>query len=312
MISIAVIITSLMTGTAYRRSAELAGIVGAYDGFARNADAHARVMRKHAAANDAIRPVGADDADVLKAATAQWQDCLAIGAENGWRNAQASVLAPTGTIGFMMDCDTTGIEPDFSLVKFKKLVGGGSMQIVNQTVPRALKSLGYQDEQIEAIVEFIAEHGHVVNAPTLRPEHYEVFDCAMGERAISPMGHVRMMAAVQPFISGAISKTVNMPETATVEEVEDIYFQGWKLGLKALAIYRDNCKVGQPLSDAMNKSDGSKKGAAVVVAGNWGRGEVILNGMLPGYGAEPLAGVERELLRALVTSPAGSRAVQGP
>ncbi|NEM08207.1 vitamin B12-dependent ribonucleotide reductase [Geodermatophilus normandii] len=251
--TLAAAITSLMTGTAYRRSAELAGIVGAYDGFARNADAHARVMRKHAAANDAIRPVGADDADVLRAATAQWQECLEIGGEFGWRNAQASVLAPTGTIGFMMDCDTTGIEPDFSLVKYKKLVGGGSMQIVNQTVPRALKSLGYQDEQVEAIVEFIAEHGHVVDAPSLRPEHYEVFDCAMGERAISPMGHVRMMAAVQPFISGAISKTVNMPETATVEDVENIYFQGWKLGLKALAIYRDNCKVGQPLSDAKAK-----------------------------------------------------------
>ncbi|WP_104526179.1 vitamin B12-dependent ribonucleotide reductase [Blastococcus atacamensis] len=256
--SLAAAITSLMTGTAYRRSAELAGIVGAYEGFARNADAHARVMRKHAAANDAIRPVGADDADVLKAATAEWQNCLEIGAENGWRNAQASVLAPTGTIGFMMDCDTTGIEPDFSLVKFKKLVGGGSMQIVNQTVPRALRSLGYQEEQIEAIVEYIAEHGHVVNAPTLRPEHYEVFDCAMGERAISPMGHVRMMAAVQPFISGAISKTVNMPETATVEEVENIYFQGWKMGLKALAIYRDNCKVGQPLSDAKAKKAEAK------------------------------------------------------
>ncbi|MEU2348643.1 vitamin B12-dependent ribonucleotide reductase [Modestobacter sp. NPDC049651] len=251
--TLAAAITSLMTGTAYRRSAELAGIVGAYEGFARNADAHARVMRKHAAANDAVRPVGADDADVLKAATEQWQLGLEIGAENGWRNAQASVLAPTGTIGFMMDCDTTGIEPDFSLVKFKKLVGGGSMQIVNQTVPRALRSLGYQEEQIEAIVEYIAEHGHVVDAPSLRPEHYEVFDCAMGERAISPMGHVRMMAAVQPFISGAISKTVNMPETATVEEVEDIYFQGWKMGIKALAIYRDNCKVGQPLSDAKAK-----------------------------------------------------------
>ncbi|WP_448627479.1 vitamin B12-dependent ribonucleotide reductase [Geodermatophilus sp. URMC 64] len=256
--TLAAAITSLMTGTAYRRSAELAGIVGPYDGFARNADAHARVMRKHAAANDAIRPVGADDADVLKAATAQWQECLEIGADNGWRNAQASVLAPTGTIGFMMDCDTTGIEPDFSLVKFKKLVGGGSMQIVNQTVPRALKSLGYQEEQIEAIVEYIAEHGHVVNAPSLRPEHYEVFDCAMGERAISPMGHVRMMAAVQPFISGAISKTVNMPESATVEDVEHIYFQGWKLGLKALAIYRDNCKVGQPLSDAKAKKAETK------------------------------------------------------
>src|SRR5690349_4596622 len=264
--TLAAAITSLMTGTAYRRSAELAGIVGPYDGFARNADAHARVMRKHAAANDAVRPVGADDADVLKAATEQWQQCLEIGGENGWRNAQASVLAPTGTIGFMMDCDTTGIEPDFSLVKFKKLVGGGSMQIVNQTVPRALKSLGYQDEQVEAIVEFIAEHGHVVNAPSLRPEHYEVFDCAMGERAISPMGHVRMMAAVQPFISGAISKTVNMPETATVEDVENIYFQGWKLGLKALAIYRDNCKVGQPLSDAHSSKNGAKKATAEVEA----------------------------------------------
>ena len=170
------------------------------------------------------------------------------------------MLAPTGTIGFMMDCDTTGIEPDFSLVKFKKLVGGGSMQIVNQTVPRALRSLGYQEEQVEAIVEYIAEHGHVVDAPGLRPEHYEVFDCAMGERAISPMGHVRMMAAVQPFISGAISKTVNMPETATVEEIEDIYFQGWKLGLKALAIYRDNCKVGQPLSDAKSKKPAAAEG----------------------------------------------------
>jgi ribonucleoside-diphosphate reductase alpha chain len=264
--TLAAAITSLMTGTAYRRSAELAGIVGAYEGFARNADAHARVMRKHAAANDAIRPVGADDADVLKAATAEWQSCLDIGADFGWRNAQASVLAPTGTIGFMMDCDTTGIEPDFSLVKYKKLVGGGSMQIVNQTVPRALRSLGYQDEQIEAIVEYIAEHGHVVDAPSLRPEHYEVFDCAMGERAISPMGHVRMMAAVQPFISGAISKTVNMPETATVEDVETIYFQGWKLGLKALAIYRDNCKVGQPLSGGKGKNDGSKDEAKVEAA----------------------------------------------
>ena len=153
----------------------------------------------------------------------------------------------------MMDCDTTGIEPDLALVKFKKLVGGGSMQIVNQTVPRALKNLGYQPEQVEAITEYIAEHGHVVNAPGLRPEHYEVFDCAMGERSISPMGHVRMMAAVQPMLSGSISKTVNMPESATVEDVEEIYFEGWKLGLKALAIYRDNCKVGQPLSVAKKK-----------------------------------------------------------
>src|ERR1700753_1967389 len=241
-------ITSLMTGTAYRRSAELAGVVGAYDGYARNIDAHQRIMRKHAAANDLVRTYDANDGAVHKAATAEWQQCLTVGAANGWRNAQASVLAPTGTIGFMMDCDTTGVEPDLALVKFKKLVGGGSMQIVNQTVPRALQTLGYQQEQIEAIVEYVAEHGHVVDAPGLKQEHYEGLDCAMGERSIAPMGHVRMMAAIQPFVSGSISKTVNMPETATIEEVEEIYFEGWKLGLKALAIYRDNCKVCQPLS----------------------------------------------------------------
>jgi ribonucleoside-diphosphate reductase alpha chain len=246
--ALAAAITSLMSGTAYRRSAELAGVVGAYEGYSRNADAHQKVMRKHAAANDLIRTFHHNDVAVQRLATQEWQRGLMIGATNGWRNAQASVLAPTGTIGLMMDCDTTGIEPDLALVKFKKLVGGGSMQIVNQTVPRALRALGYQDEQIEAIVEFIAEQGHVIDAPGLRKEHYEVFDCAMGERSIAPMGHVRMMAAVQPFISGAISKTVNMPEAASVEDVEEIYFQGWKMGLKALAIYRDNCKVGQPLS----------------------------------------------------------------
>ncbi|MFD9891170.1 vitamin B12-dependent ribonucleotide reductase [Amycolatopsis sp. NPDC059027] len=246
--ALAASITSLMTGVSYRRSAELAGVVGAYEGYARNAEAHQRVMRKHAAANELVRTYHENDAAVRGLATEEWKRGIEIGEVHGWRNAQASVLAPTGTIGFMMDCDTTGIEPDFSLVKFKKLVGGGSMQIVNQTVPRALTALGYQGEQVEAIVEYVAQHGHVVDAPGLRPEHYEVFDCAVGERSIAPMGHVRMMAAVQPFLSGAISKTVNMPESATVEEVEEIYFQGWKLGLKALAIYRDNCKVGQPLS----------------------------------------------------------------
>ncbi|GLZ38663.1 vitamin B12-dependent ribonucleotide reductase [Actinokineospora sp. NBRC 105648] len=260
--TLAASITSLMTATAYRRSAELAGVVGPFDGYARNAEPHKRVMRKHAAANDLIRTYHANDASVQQVATREWQAALEIGARNGWRNAQASVLAPTGTIGLMMDCDTTGIEPDLALVKFKKLVGGGSMQIVNQTVPRALSSLGYQPEQVEAIVEFIAEHGHVVDAPGLRKEHYEVFDCAMGERSIAPMGHVRMMAAVQPFISGAISKTVNMPEAATVEHVEEIYFQGWKLGLKALAIYRDNCKVGQPLSAGKSGSASSAKSKA--------------------------------------------------
>jgi ribonucleoside-diphosphate reductase alpha chain len=253
--SVAAAITSLMTGTAYRRSAELAGVVGPYDGYARNAQAHTRVMRRHAGASAAVVPTGPVDAAILAESTEQWRRCLEIGERDGWRNAQASVLAPTGTIGLMLDCDTTGVEPDLALVKFKKLVGGGSMQIVNQTVPRAMRTLGYQEEQVEAVVEYISEHGHVVDAPGLRPEHYAVFDCAMGERAIAPMGHVRMMAAIQPFISGAISKTVNMPESATVEEVEDIYFQGWKLGLKALAIYRDNCKVGQPLSNAKAKPE---------------------------------------------------------
>jgi ribonucleoside-diphosphate reductase alpha chain len=263
--ALAAAITSLMTGTAYRRSAELAAAVGPYEGYARNATAHTRVMRKHAAANDAVRPVGPDDARLIALAAKQWQQGLKMGERNGWRNAQASVLAPTGTIGLMMDCDTTGIEPDLALVKVKKLVGGASMQIVNHTVPRALTSLGYTDETMEAIVEHIKEHGHVIDAPGLRPEHYEVFDCALGERSIAPMGHVRMMAAVQPFLSGAISKTVNMPSSATVEEVENIYFEGWKLGLKALAIYRDNCKVGQPLNDLKGSRANAKAAAGEVV-----------------------------------------------
>ncbi len=251
-------ITSLMTAVSYRRSAELAGVVGPYEGYARNAAAHARVMRKHASANDAARPMHENDRALFKVAADEWAAGNKLGERNGWRNAQASVLAPTGTIGLMMDCDTTGIEPDLALVKFKKLVGGGSMQIVNQTVPRALRILGYQEEQVEAIVEYIAEHGHVIDAPGLRNEHYEVFDCAMGARAIKPMGHVRMMAAVQPFISGAISKTVNLPESATVEDIADVYVQGWKLGLKALAVYRDNCKVGQPLSAGKGDNNGAQ------------------------------------------------------
>ena len=246
-------ITSLLTGITYKRSAELAGIVGPYDGFARNASAHTRVMRKHASASSAARQETTLDIDVWTEANKAWDACLATGDKNGWRNAQISVLAPTGTIGLMMDCDTTGIEPDFSLVKFKKLVGGGSMQIVNQTVPAALRKLGYAEETIEAIVEFIAANGHVIDAPGLKAEHYEVFDCALGTRSIAPMGHVRMMAACQPFLSGAISKTVNLPEDATVEEVEEVHFQAWKMGIKALAIYRDNCKVGQPLSDGKAK-----------------------------------------------------------
>jgi ribonucleoside-diphosphate reductase alpha chain len=261
--AIAAAITSLMTASAYKTSAELAKVVGPYDGYERNAAPHKRVMSMHADASAKAQTAAKFDQDILDIANKTWQECLRLGEANGYRNAQASLLAPTGTIGFMMDCDTTGIEPDLALVKFKKLVGGGSMQIVNQTVPRALKNLGYQPEQVEAITEYIAEHGHVVNAPSLKKEHYEVFDCAMGERSISPMGHVRMMAAVQPFLSGSISKTVNMPESATVEDVEQIYFEGWKLGLKALAIYRDNCKVGQPLS-AKKKSGAAEEKAESV------------------------------------------------
>jgi ribonucleoside-diphosphate reductase alpha chain len=248
-------ITSVLTGVSYRRSAELAGIVGAYNGYARNAAAHTKVMRKHQNATESAKSVSTLDKDVWAEAIKQWSTGNTLGEKNGWRNAQASVLAPTGTIGLMMDCDTTGIEPDLALVKFKKMVGGGSMQIVNQTVPLALKKLGYTDETIEAIVAFIAENGNIIDAPGLKLEHYSVFDCAMGIRSISAMGHVHMMAACQPFLSGAISKTVNLPSDATVAEIEEVYYQGWKLGLKALAVYRDNCKVGQPLSDSKGKKD---------------------------------------------------------
>ena len=248
-------ITSLLTGVSYRRGAELAGIVGPYNGYARNAAAHTKVMRKHQNATDSAKSVSTLDKDVWAEAIKQWATGNTLGEKNGWRNAQASVLAPTGTIGLMMDCDTTGIEPDLALVKFKKMVGGGSMQIVNQTVPLALKKLGYTDETIEAIVAYIAENGNIIDAPGLKTEHYSVFDCAMGIRSISAMGHVHMMAACQPFLSGAISKTVNLPADATVAEIEEVYYQGWKLGLKALAVYRDNCKVGQPLSDSKGKKD---------------------------------------------------------
>ena len=264
--ALAASITSLMSGATYRRSAELAAVVGTYAGYPKNKAGHDRVMAKHEAANAELKPVSDIDAGVLQAATEQWRLNTEIGARNGWRNSQISLLAPTGTIGFMMDCDTTGIEPDFSLVKYKKLSTGGSMQIVNQTIPFALHRLGYSQETVEAIVDHIGQHGHVVDAPGLKPEHYAIFDTAVGVRAIEPMGHVRMMAAVQPFLSGAISKTVNMPESATKDEIADVYFQGWKLGLKALAIYRDNCKVGQPLSDAKAKTE--EKAAPAAVAGD--------------------------------------------
>ena len=255
-------ITSLMTGTSYRRSAELAGIVGPYAGYARNASAHTRVMKKHANASISAKSVTTLDSDVWAVANKEWEKGIEIGEKNGWRNAQASVLAPTGTIGLMMDCDTTGIEPDLALVKFKKLVGGGSMQIVNQTIPQALRKLGYTEETVEAIVEYIAANGNIIDAPGLKTEHYDIFDCAMGVRSISAMGHVKMMAACQPFLSGAISKTVNLPSDATVAEIEEVYYEGWKLGLKALAVYRDNCKVGQPLSDGKGENKGPADAAS--------------------------------------------------
>jgi ribonucleoside-diphosphate reductase alpha chain len=246
-------LTAIMTGHAYRTSAKIADVMGPFEGYAPNADAMLRVIRKHRAAADEI------DADLvpeglLTAAKQAWDEAISLGEQHGYRNAQASVLAPTGTIGLMMDCDTTGIEPELALVKTKKLVGGGTMQFVNQTVPRALDKLGYSEAQIEDIVAYIAEHNSVVEAPHLREEHYSVFDTAMGAQPIHYMGHVRMMAAAQPFISGAISKTVNMPEEATVEEVEQLFVESWKLGLKAVAIYRDNCKVAQPLSADKKKS----------------------------------------------------------
>jgi ribonucleoside-diphosphate reductase alpha chain len=249
-------ITALMTGEAYRTSVELAKVQGPFDGYAADREGMLRVLRKHRDALTAIDRANAP-ANIVAAAQESWDETVERATEHGVRNAQASVLAPTGTIGLMMDCDTTGIEPDLGLVKMKKLVGGGSMKIVNQTVPVALRHLGYQPEQIEAIVAYIDDHATVEGAPAFRAEHLDVFDCAMGERSIAPMGHVRMMAAVQPWISGAISKTVNMPESATVEDVQHIYTEGWRQGLKALAIYRDNCKVAQPLS-VSRKSEANK------------------------------------------------------
>ena len=246
-------ITAIMTGWAYRTSARIAEVTGPFAGYAPNADAMIRVMRKHRAAADEIDGDMVPEA-LLSAGRQAWDEAIALGERHGYRNAQASVLAPTGTIGLMMDCDTTGIEPELALVKTKKLVGGGTMQFVNQTVPRALERLGYDPEQIGDVVAYIAEHNSVVDAPHLKPEHYAVFDTAMGAQPIHYMGHVRMMAAAQPFISGAISKTVNMPEEATVEEVEQLFLESWRLGLKAVAIYRDNCKVAQPLSADKKKT----------------------------------------------------------
>ena len=241
-------ITALMTGRAYRKSAEIAGRMGSFAGYRPNAAAMLGVIAKHRAAVGNIANAETVPADLLGAARKSWDDALDLGEVNGYRNAQATVLAPTGTISFMMDCDTTGVEPDFSLVKSKKLVGGGEITIVNKTVAGGLEKLGYAPNEVDEIVAFVDERNTVVGAPYVKSEHYPVFDCAVGERAIHYRGHVKMMGAIQPFISGAISKTVNLPETATIDDVAQLYLDAWKLGVKAIAIYRDNCKVAQPLS----------------------------------------------------------------
>jgi ribonucleoside-diphosphate reductase alpha chain len=241
-------ITALMTGRAYRKSSEIAARMGPFAGYQPNAGAMIGVIAQHRAAVGNIENSDVVPSDLLTAARQSWDDALDLGEVSGYRNAQATVLAPTGTISFMMDCDTTGVEPDFSLVKSKKLVGGGEITIVNKTVPMALDKLGYSPDEIDQMVAFIDERNTVVGAPSMKAEHYPVFDCAIGDRAIHYMGHVKMMGAVQPFISGAISKTVNLPETATVDEVSGLFADAWKLGVKAIAIYRDNCKVAQPLS----------------------------------------------------------------
>jgi ribonucleoside-diphosphate reductase alpha chain len=240
-------ITALMTGRAYLQSAKVAAAIGPYEKYDENRDAHNGVMRMHRDASYSIPDSTCADTELLAAARASWDEAVTLGELYGYRNAQATVLAPTGTISFLMDCDTTGIEPDFSLVKFKELVGGGTMTIPNRTVPLALQGLGYSDEQIEVIERHITETNSIIGAPGLAEEHLPVFDVAVGERAISHMGHIKMMGAVQPFISGAISKTVNLPQTATVEDIADAYIQAWKMGVKALAIYRDGSKTAQAL-----------------------------------------------------------------
>ncbi|HXB64660.1 MAG TPA: vitamin B12-dependent ribonucleotide reductase [Solirubrobacteraceae bacterium] len=258
-------ITALMTGRAYRRSAEIAGALGPYERYAENREEHNAVMRMHRDAARAIAEGTCTDHELLAAARRSWEEAVQLGEHLGYRNAQATVLAPTGTISFLMDCDTTGVEPDFSLVKFKELVGGGQMTIVNRTVPLALQTLGYPEQQIEQIEAHLSEHSTIVGAPGLKDEHLPVFDVAVGARAISHMGHLKMMGAVQPFISGAISKTVNLPEGATVQDIEDAYVEAWKLGIKALAIYRDGSKTAQALrTEAQTSKAGAPDVDAVV------------------------------------------------
>ena len=261
--NVAAAITALMTGRAYRQSAQIAaGATGPYDEYEKNRDAHNGVMRMHRDASYDVDPTGIKG-DLLEAAQRAWDEAVELGEEHGYRNAQATVLAPTGTISFLMDCDTTGIEPDFSLVKFKELVGGGQMTIVNRSVPLALRTLGYSDAEVDQIDAHIAEKATIIGAPGLKDEHLPVFDVAVGERAISHTGHIDMMAATQPFISGAISKTVNLPQSATVEDIADAYTRGWKGGLKALAIYRDGSKTAQALrTDAQEEKEAEAEVAA--------------------------------------------------
>ena len=256
--STAAAITSLMTGRAYRASARIASAIGPYEAYAENSEAHNGVMRMHRDASYEIDTENSTDEPLLAAAQQSWDDAVEFGEASGYRNAQATVLAPTGTISFLMDCDTTGVEPDFSLVKFKELVGGGQMTIVNRTVPLALETLGYSGEQIAEIEAHINSNGTIIGAPHLNDSDLEVFDVAVGERAITHLGHIKMMGAVQPFISGAISKTVNLPSTATVEDIADAYTEAWRLGVKALAIYRDGSKTAQALKTDAQDEKGAK------------------------------------------------------
>ncbi len=257
--ALAASITSLMTGHAYATSAKTAVRMGPHEGYADNQEHMLRVLQQHREASGEIDTDLAPD-DIVAAAAEAWESACDQSVLSGVRNAQATVLAPTGTIGLLMDCDTTGIEPDLGLCKMKKLVGGGTMMIVNQSVPRALKRLGYDADQVKAITDYIDEHKTIIGAPGLDAQHTAVFACSMGDNAIDYQGHVKMMAAVQPFISGAISKTVNMPEDVSVEDVMQLHIDAWEMGVKAIAIYRDNCKVAQPLSMAKKQSDTEEAG----------------------------------------------------
>ncbi|TMC10101.1 MAG: vitamin B12-dependent ribonucleotide reductase, partial [Chloroflexi bacterium] len=262
-------VTGLLTGEAYAQSARMADVKGTFSEFPKNREPMLRVMGKHRAAAYEL-PVSGEAGPLVRAARQVWDEAVALGELHGYRNAQATVLAPTGTIGLMMDCDTTGIEPDLALVKYKKLVGGGLLKIVNGTVPAALRKLGYPEEQVKEIVDYIDENETIEGAPHLADDHLKVFDCAFkpikGTRSIAPMGHVRMMAAVQPFISGSQSKTVNLPTEATVEEIENVYLESWKLGLKCIAIYRDGCKRSQPLSSSSDSKKEEKAASDALAA----------------------------------------------